>query len=100
MERVYSERQMGYWSAGFDCILEKHGWLDFETAEPDVLEDAALLRSYEMVIVAWLPDWKPSYVRALRAYDGVVFLEGPLPPMLEGFAGLRRIEYEPSAIGG
>jgi len=31
-EFVYETHEFGYWSAGFDAILEKNGFLDLETA--------------------------------------------------------------------
>ncbi len=97
MKFSYREEHVGYWSAGFDAVLARHGWTDVHTAEPEVLEHSHLLRGHDLVIVSWLPDWKTDWLRSLRAYGGVIFLEGPIPPLLESFAGLERTE---NGLGG
>src|SRR5436305_11042584 len=96
MRAVFDEHRMGYWSAAFDTILEKHGWLDFETAEVDALDDPAALQGYDVVFVGWIPEgfWKESYLEAIERADGIVMLEGPLPEPLKALAGVRRVEGE------
>ena len=97
-EFVYKHYGFGYWTGAFDVILEKHGYLDFDKAPPSVLERPDILRKYNLLIVSWLPTkfWKTSYLRSLRAFDGIIFLEGPFPRFLEGFLGLERINKVPS----
>jgi SAM-dependent methyltransferase len=99
MRDVFRTHRIGYWSAAFSAVLERRGWIDFDEAEPEALRDASMLRSYDAIIIAWLPPrfWKPSYVSALRAYDGVLFVEGPVPPPLERLVGLERVEGAPVA---
>lgn len=92
MRRTFRERECGYWSSQFPLLLEKHGIVDFTTAEPDILASLGNLECYALVIVAWLPEafWRPEYIATLRNYDGPVFLEGPLPPALEKHLGVTR----------
>jgi len=93
-QHVYDTYEFGYWSAGFDAILEKNGFLDFETATQDVLADPETLRQYDVVLVAWLPPtfWEMAYLRALWEYDGLIFLEGPFPGFLEDLLGVEATE--------
>jgi hypothetical protein len=99
MRRTFGEHGRVYWSAEFALILEKHGWLDFETAGPEALAREAELARHAAVIVAWLPDdeWRPEYVEALSAYRGILLLEGPFPEPVERILGIERVG-EP--IGG
>lgn len=92
MRRTFHEHGRAYWSSQFPLILEKHGWLDFSTAEPEILESVEGLDGHALVIVAWLPEelWRAEYVETLRAYKGELFLEGPFPPSVERFLGAAR----------
>ena len=78
---VFARRGHAYWSAAFECVLEKRGILDYERREPEVLGDAEALSAYRIIIVAWLPpeQWSPRYLRGLRGFEGIVLLEGPVP---------------------
>lgn len=89
---VFERYGCGYWSAGFDTVLEKRGVLDFRKAGPEVLGQPDELLRHRIVIVAWLPPdvWKPAYLRNLWQFDGVVLLEGPLPSYVEKAVGFRR----------
>lgn len=102
MRHVFDEHAAGYWSAAFDVLLEKHGWLDFERAEPAILADREGLQGYDLIIVAWLPAkfWKPEYVDSLLAFEGVVFLEGPLPPSVGDRIGARLREGGTRPVDG
>jgi hypothetical protein len=102
MRDVRDRYGFGYWSAAFRVVMGKHGWRDVDLAEPSVLEEVEDLEAYDALIVAWLPDdtWKPSYLASLRAYDGAIFLEGPLPAMLDSFVGVRPLaDREPLTEG-
>lgn len=92
MRELFAEHERGYWSAAFDVLLQKHGWLDFECAEPDVLADPTRVAAYQVLIVAWLPGelWLPEYVETLRSFAGTLLLEGPLPDELLKLAGAAR----------
>src|SRR5436309_13784831 len=91
MRSVYAEHAFGYWTAAFPVLLEKHGWLDFATAGPEVMADIERLSRYDALIVGWLPQpfWKPDYISSLQAFEGMLFLEGPLPSELLALAGAR-----------
>ncbi len=92
MRQSFGEHGRAYWSAEFALILEKHGWLQFEQSEPEILADLQRLNQWAAVIVAWLPDeaWRADYVESLRAYQGVLLLEGPFPPTVEELLGIER----------
>ncbi|MHC4607517.1 MAG: hypothetical protein ACYTAF_11410, partial [Planctomycetota bacterium] len=96
-ESVFRENRFGYWTAAFDTLLEKHGYVDFDEAPPSALADPEMLGKYDFLIVSWLPRdaWKEEYVRSLRAYGGAVFLEGPFPDSLCGHLGLKPVESPP-----
>jgi hypothetical protein len=108
---VYDTYEFGYWSAGFDAILEKNGFLDVETATQDVLAEPETLRQYDVVLVAWLPDdfWKEEYVDSVQAHDGLLFIEGPFPESLHEVLGVTevsggsiaegRLEFEDEDLG-
>jgi hypothetical protein len=92
MRSVFTRHGFGYWTAAFEVLMEKHGWLDFATADHEILRDGKGVSPYAGLIVGWLPEpqWRPKYVETLRDYPGAMFLEGPLPAELLELAGARR----------
>lgn len=100
-QHVHDTYEFGYWSAGFDAILEKNGFLDVETATQEVLADPEIIRQYDVILVAWLPPkfWEMAYLRALWEYDGFVFIEGPVPGFLENLLGIESTG-EPDSLSG
>ncbi len=92
MQYVYKTYNFGYWSSCFDIILEKHGFLDYDKATQEILDNPEELRKYDLLIISWLPTkfWKMSYLRSLKAYDGLIFIEGPYPKFLEPFLGIKK----------
>jgi len=102
MRSVYAEHGMGYWSAAFEVLLEKHGWLDFDTAEPEILSEAAAVANYQALIVCWLPEqrWRQDYFKTLREFPGVLLLEGPLPAQLLELAGANSLAEGPAVQEG
>lgn len=93
MRRTFEEHGRAYWSAEFVLILEKHGWVDFATAEPEALARPDGIAGYALVIVAWLPEecWRDEYVETLRRFEGELLLEGPFPPAVEELLGIEPI---------
>lgn len=88
-----AESGFGYWTAAFDVLMEKHGFLDFDRAEHAVLAEPEHLRPYDLLIVGWLPErhWKSAYAEGLQGFEGPVFLEGPVDfAPLHGLLGLGR----------
>src|SRR5436305_12522955 len=95
-----AEARSSEWADRFLAVLRKHGWLEVELAAPSVLSDAHRLRGHDVVIVSRLADWEASWLRGLRAFDGIMFLEGPVPPLLERFTGIESVpEEHPVACG-
>lgn len=76
----YRDEGRGYWSAATPVILEKHGFLSLDCAEPATLERVALQR-YAAVVVAALREemWTAELIEALSRCGRPLFLEGPLP---------------------
>jgi hypothetical protein len=89
---VFEQHGFGYWSACFDILLEKHGLLSFQRGPLSVLDDYESLSRYEMLIVSWIPAsfWKESWLRNIVKFCGVVFLEGPFPPIVAFHLGLQK----------
>jgi hypothetical protein len=75
------ERGVGYWSAAFHVILEKRGWLCFDIAGPEILENGAALAQYDAYTVGRLnrEDVLPGALERLFSLGKPVFIEGPLP---------------------
>lgn len=92
MRLVYADEEVGYWTAAFDVILEKHGILDFETATEKALKNSSLLEKYPVIIVGYLPEtyWSQEAVNNLKKHGGAVFLEGPFPDFVAQAFGLSK----------
>lgn len=82
------------WSSGFGQILEKQGFVAFDEADHQILEDTSRLAGYDLVIVSWMPErfWTPAMVRGLSGFAGALVLEGPVPPALWDLAGFDAVE--------
>lgn len=101
--QVFTQYHFGYWSGSFSLLLDKHGWLDYdEETSFDILEDPDAINCYALIIVSWLPAnrWKMIYLRTLRTFDGMVFLEGPFPKFLCGYLGIEAISSKKSFTEG
>jgi SAM-dependent methyltransferase len=89
---VLEDEQRGYWSAALPLVLEKHGYLDIDEAEPAALDDARIWTRYATILVARLPPGSWNVERVRRAADGpaAVVVEAPLDDPLAQQLGVVR----------
>lgn len=97
MRRVFEREGVAYWSAAIHSILEKHGILDIDIKEFDVLSSIKNLEKYGTVIVAQMPSefYQHIYLRNLTDFSGLVFWEGNLPLGLIEELNLQRLGNHP-----
>jgi len=90
---VYETYGFAYWTSTFDILLEKHGFLDFNKSDPDVLESSQKVGKYGALLMSWLPEsfWKRSYLNSFAEFQGFIFLEGPFPDYVDEFLRKRKI---------
>lgn len=85
---IASKYHFASWSLSFTTVLEKYGYLSFEEAGPEILENVKNIKLYTLVIIGFIPVefWSTLYIQTLRQYKGLIFLEGPAPrEILEQF---------------
>lgn len=99
---VYRRYGFGYFTAAAEVLFEKWGLLDWRQAPQTVLAQPEEVCAYDLVLIGWLPPpfWKQEYIKTLRQFEGLLFLEGPFPPQLEGFAGVERVNRFPRIMSG
>ncbi len=78
--RVFQTEGRGYWSQALPLVLEKHGYLDVDTAGPESLEDPATWEEYAVVLIARLPPeaWTEQALALVGAGPAQALVE--LPP--------------------
>lgn len=88
---VFRTRREGYWSAALPIVFEQHGFLDFEVAGPEALQDRSVFGGGRVVLIARLPDelWDDGLVEAVVSSRSPVLVEGPLPQKLGDALGVQ-----------
>jgi SAM-dependent methyltransferase len=73
----------------FKEALEQAGFDHVHTGGPEDLENGALLRKYNFIVVTSLKAWKAAYLNGLWETDSFVILCGNIPPIVQVYAGIR-----------